>query len=77
MKSKPSPEAANQAIRRLLLAQDSWRSAEYVKLLKERERLSFELFAKLLSGLTPEQQAALKRKLKSYEGDVLALMIVS
>jgi hypothetical protein len=77
VKSRPSRDEAVAGIKRLLLEQNSWRSPGYVMLLEQRERLSFELYARLLVGLSTEQQATLKKRLKGYEGDIIALMMVA
>lgn len=77
LKSRPTRDEASAGIRRLMLEPATWRSTAYVEMMKQREQLSFELYAKLLASLTPEQQASLKKRLKGYEGDVMALMMAS
>jgi hypothetical protein len=66
-------EEATAMAKRLLLQQQEWRDPAYLAALREREKLSFGMFARLLTTLTPEQQVSLKKRLKSFEGDILAV----
>jgi len=70
VKSKPPREQAIAELRRLFIEPESWRSADYQRKLKVRDRQLFELIARLSASLSPEQRAAFQRRVRGFMHDI-------
>ena len=70
VKSKPPREQAIAELRRLFIEPESWRSADYQRKLKARDRQLFELIARLSASLSPDQRAAFQRRVRGFMSDI-------
>ncbi len=77
VRARPSREAMQAGLARLLLDTDAWRRPEYVDKLMSRDAQVFAMIAALDTTLTPEQRLRLHRRLGSYAADVAYLMVAS
>ncbi|HUQ29632.1 MAG TPA: DUF6279 family lipoprotein [Usitatibacter sp.] len=70
VQSKPPRDDAVAELRRLLIATESWRNADYQRKLKARERQLSEFIAKLSASLAPEQREAFQRRVRGFMRDI-------
>ena len=70
VKSKPPREQAIAELRRLFIEPESWRSADYQRKLKARDRQLFELIARLSASLSPDQRAAFQHRVRGFMSDI-------
>ena len=70
VQAKPPRDEAIADLRRIFIDTESWRSAEYQKKLRARDRQLFELIAKLSASLTPEQRTAFRRRVRGFMRDI-------
>ena len=70
VQSKPPRDEAVAELRRLFIDTESWRSADYQKKLRARDRSLFELISKLSASLTPEQRAAFQKRVRGFMRDI-------
>lgn len=70
VRSKPPRDEAITELRRLFIDTESWRSPDYQRKLRMRDRQMFELIARLSTSLTPEQRAAFQRRVRGFLRDI-------
>jgi Family of unknown function (DUF6279) len=74
MRTPLTKEQMVAGLKRLMLQQSTWRDPAYLAVIAQREQATIKMMTRLMNQITPEQQAALRKRLKSYEGDVIALI---
>jgi hypothetical protein len=74
IRAKPGREAMIAGMRRLLVDTESWRGADYLRKLQERDTRNFEMISALSATLSAEQQAQLRRRLRGFMADISTLV---
>ena len=74
VRSKPSKPEMVAGLKRVLIDTDKWRRPEYIAAMKQRDEQLYEMLAVLSATWTPEQRAAVQKKLRGYLNDVSSLI---
>ena len=73
-RQKPPRDKVIAELRRLLVDTDSWRRADYVKKLRDRDERMFEVVSELSATLTPDQRSSVQKKLRGYVKDISSII---
>ena len=74
VRAKPPREAMIAGLRRLFIETESWREADYVRKLQERDTGNFEMLSALSLTLTPGQRAHVHRRVRGFVDDIATLV---
>ena len=74
IRTKPPREQVIAKLRTLLIDTDSWRRADYVARLRERDERILQVVSELSSTLTPEQRASVQKKMRGYVKDISSIV---
>ncbi len=77
VRSKPPKAAMEAGLRRALVRTESWRSPEYEAAIRRRDEEIGHMIVALSATWTPEQRAAVQKKLRGYLNDVSSLKIAT
>ena len=73
VRAKPPKEQMAAQLRRLLVETETWRRPEYLEKLRDRDQKTFEMLAALGATLSPEQRAALHKRVRGFLRDITTL----
>lgn len=73
MRSKPSREQTIARLKLLLVDTEAWRRPDFLKRMRERDELLFEMIAALSATLSPAQRAHLQKRMRGFMRDITEL----
>jgi hypothetical protein len=74
VRSKPAKPQMIAGLKRVLIDTDTWRRPEYIAAIKQRDEQLYEMMVALSATWSPEQRAAVQKKLRGYLTDVSSLI---